>query len=195
MADTLAVLDANVYIRAAVRYRSAGGVFPTSWVIPPSDPRQAALALIGALAGISVPTGTDQRVRLYTSGQLEDTVYLKLTQPTSASRREEQGLGWTAQDVEDSLYRMQDALYAACKTIIFDDPIPPYPLTADTDYEDACVYGLFHKSIDDDATLVPVLVTLDGDFARDVNGAAATPSGRPLWVAQSPGDFLAYLAS
>lgn len=113
-------------------------------------------------------------------------------QPVNATEAENRGLGWNQQDLQSWLDPVCAELGRTRPFVAFEDA-PPRSLPT-VGQEDERVYGVLMAAKDEDASRVPILVTADGDFAREVNADAPVGhNGYPLWVAQSPTDFLNYL--
>lgn len=190
MAERLVVFDANVYIRAAQQYMKTG--WPSAWNQGPASLNQACLAAIAAVCEVCGPSLTVSDTFIYGSSSLEDVIVRKLTQPLSATRSEDTGLGWSEADLVVALDPLLQAV-ADTQRLHWFDPSPRAEALQGADYEDSCVWALFLKAMGARPTCDPILVTNDRSFASVVNLEAVKATGNLLFVAQSAADFVLYL--
>lgn len=181
--ELLVVLDANVYVHAALELDDQG--WTPDWATAPSTLEQASLNGVAAIAG-RLPTLEEPLVSVYSSSAIDDLVLRKLAQPADPELPEhERGLGFSDAHAERLYRELAQAIDATGRSFSIDPPPGEAPLPG-ADYEDRCVWGLFRAAMSDRPDAAPILVTNDRAFALQVNAEATRSRGnRPPWLAVS----------
>lgn len=176
------VFDVNVWIDAAI-YLDSVGSLPQKGGPVDRDPY-----LASAMCFTWFLSKTPMGLLLYSDDLILQVTHRKLTQPTVASRPEDQGYEWESITATSRLYTLLQHVDATGRSRKVDPPAKGG--AHGVDHEDRRVFGVLEYAASHAPHDFPLMITGDKTFADEINLSGL--NGRPdipKWGAMSPCRF------
>ena len=180
------VFDVNVWIDAAICLKKMGR-------IPPISESSGSSSQSASLCFSWFAQDSSIRFHLFTDDLIQQVAYRKLVQPVTASRREDQGLGWSPPEAVKQLSALLRLVDATGRS--FRVAPPAKPGSIGDDFEDERVFGVLEHATFRFPEMVAIMVTNDRSFASEITvKSPILASGLPRWAAMSPMRFIQQIA-